>query len=1073
MRFLQTIKTDLKALRITNLRLYWVGRLFSLTGSWAQALALVWLVFELTGSSFQVGLVIALQLAPVLMLRPFGGVHSLRRDRRRILSATQFCMAMQAFVLFFLTLVELIQPSHIMALAALLGIVNAIESPIRKDFLRQMSGDRDFKSAIALERFAFRFSGVIGPIIGGLLISSLGIASVFLINAMTFFAVLTVLSVIREQDLYELSPDASRNGWTEAKAGFRNLREAVPQRQAVAVNCVIATFGMGLCVLIPEMARDALMIGASGFGVLTAALGLGFFLGGAFMILVPRPADLRIVLLSAVGFVVLAALLVLTYGKASFSVSALILLGVGFVAFTTASGTRNSLSESAPKELSRAVEFFHGTANYGFLILGSLIAGIAARFIGIPTTLWIGAGIAALAAFLFWWKMNRHRLSAKPFRAAASSVSGLSRSVVNSKVSTGLRSAVGTGASTLGSWARKGASGFGTAAGRGASGLWSGAKKGASGLRTVVGRGASGLGSGAKKGASGLRSAVGTGAPALWSAMSSGASSVASVAGSGVSGLLKQPARVRGAICSLRSSRVRDADQQVGSGLDEGQDSAGQVPDAIQLASPQHEELDMPSETPVADRQQPHETDAAPPPEIDTTPLPEIDTPPRPEIDTTPPPEVDTPLPPEIDTTPPPEIDRPPRPEIDTPLPEIKKPERKPRKPIRRPLLDLTRPWRAFTSRVSSLVRGFAGIHISTPSLKRKKVRTAKRHEKPGTRKVRGRHRRALLWKARDARTGIDLGANSIKLVRCVGSAGLRFITHAGIEDWESTETGEDKILAASALDRLLSRLGLRKRHLGRVAVGVGGENVAISEVLLPPLTEGELRKALPFEAKRHLFLDRLDNPMLDFQIMGPVQTEEGNDSPEMRVVLAAVSGSYRTSILETLARVGLEPEVIDLESLAGLNALLTHVPFDRGDDHAVGLLDLGAKQASLHLTHPGGGLLTRLVAPGVPRGNSGVVDHYVKGLVSSIQETLTYYRARQRRVVESLFLAGGGALQSKITEKIQESLSIPVEIFDPLKDGVSSAECEETVAACGPRLVTAYGLTRWWDTPAAERGRP
>jgi Tfp pilus assembly PilM family ATPase/predicted MFS family arabinose efflux permease len=954
-------------------------------------------------------------------------------------------MAMQAFVLFFLTLVELIQASHIMALAAILGIVNAIESPVRKGFLRQMAGDRHSASAIALQRFSFRFGGVLGPFIGGLLISSLGIASVFLVNAITFFAVLTMLSIIRERDLYELSPDAGHNTWVEVKSGFRHLREAIPQRYAIALNCVVAAFGMGLCVLIPEMARDALRIGASDFGLLIAALGLGFFLGGAFMISVPRPADLRIVLLSAMGSVVLVALLVLTYGEAPFSVSSLIVLGVGFVAFTTASATKNSLCEKAPNEMSEAIELAHGTVNYAFLILGSLVAGIAAKFIGIPTTLWIGAEITGLAAFLFWWKQSRHRLSAEPLRAAASSVSGLSRSVVNSKASTGLRSAVGTGASTLGS--------------------------------------------GARKGASGVRSAVGKGAPALWSVISSGASSVGSAAGSGISGLLKQPSRVRGAIRSLQSSRVRDTSPKEEPGLEEEHDSAKQIPDAVQVTLPQREELEVPSEVPVADHQEPPEIDTKPLPEIDTTPRPEIETAPPPEvdtikpleIDTAPPPKVDTAAP-EIDTKPPPEIDATLSPEIDTTPPPkidattppgIKKREKKPRKPIPRSSLSLTRPWRAFASRASNLVRGLGRIRSATPSLKRKKVRAIERRREPKGRKARIPHRRALLWKGRNPRTGIDLGANNIKVVRCVGSAKLRVITHAGIEDWEPTETGEDKIRAASALDRLLRRLGLRKRHLGRVAVGVGGENVALSEVLLPPLTEGELRKALPFEAKRHLFLDRLDNPMLDFQIMGPVQTASDNDSPEMRVVLAAVSGSYRTSIIETLAQVGLEPEVIDLESLAGLNALLTHVPFGSDDDHAVGLLDLGAKQASLHLTHPSGGLLTRLVAPGVPQGNSGAVDHYVKGLVSSIQETLTYYRARQRRVVESLFLAGGGALRSKVTERIRESLSVPVEIFDPLKDGVSSAECEETVAACGPRLVTAYGLTRWWDEPAAERGRP
>ncbi|MFO7653331.1 MAG: pilus assembly protein PilM [Candidatus Krumholzibacteriia bacterium] len=353
----------------------------------------------------------------------------------------------------------------------------------------------------------------------------------------------------------------------------------------------------------------------------------------------------------------------------------------------------------------------------------------------------------------------------------------------------------------------------------------------------------------------------------------------------------------------------------------------------------------------------------------------------------------------------------------------------------------------------------------------------------------------------RTVRTGIDLGGAAVKLVRGRGVPQLQAITHvgwepigeavegriisvgvaptddperapgpdpatarAGLPDAQPSPTAADlgSDTAGKALKRLLGRLQLGRRNLGRVAVGLGGEAASFREVELPPLTEAELRRALPFEARRHLNLDQMTDPVLDFQILGPGDQDPETGAEQVRVLLAAVARGERDRLLKALRVAGVEPEVVDLQPLAGLNAVLAQMqPPAAG---AIALLDVGARHAAVHVSGTDGALLSRTLPGGGPPTNGERLNVWCTNLAAQLSETLTFYRGRQRRQVESVVLAGYGSLVPGLRELLQQNLKTPLTVLDPLASLADGARGREDAQGREPLFLTACGLCRWWD---------
>lgn len=311
----------------------------------------------------------------------------------------------------------------------------------------------------------------------------------------------------------------------------------------------------------------------------------------------------------------------------------------------------------------------------------------------------------------------------------------------------------------------------------------------------------------------------------------------------------------------------------------------------------------------------------------------------------------------------------------------------------------------------------------------------------------------------KSACTGIDLGSTSIKVVRGIGASGRLRVTHVGLTEL-SDPSPRSSEQTSTALKELLSDLKLHKGGLGRVAVGVRGDGVSVREVLLPAMRRDEVERALPFEAKRHLFLDGMESPLFSFQILGETAPEAEGEAPQMRTLLAAVAKPKRDYVLGVLRGVGLEPEVIDVDALANANALMAgHAA--SVNSGSVGVLDLGKSNAELCLAHADGGVLMRVVGPGAPdREGSRPSDAYPLELAASVQETVTYYRGRHRKEVETICLAGGGALIPDLAEVLSEHAGTTVSVMNPLvNDRSSIVSGDLLVDESGSRFVTAYGL--------------
>src|SRR4249920_2491907 len=190
------------ALRHRNFRLFWFGQMISLTGTWMQTIGQAWLVLQLTQSAWLLGIVGALQFLPVMLLSLFGGVLADRVPKRKVLLFTQSFAMLQATVLWTLVATGEVRLWHVLVLATLLGLTNAIDMPTRQAFVVEMVGREDLPNAIALNSSLFNLARIVGPGIGGIIIAWMGVAPLFLLNAISFIPVIIGLALIDFSDLY-------------------------------------------------------------------------------------------------------------------------------------------------------------------------------------------------------------------------------------------------------------------------------------------------------------------------------------------------------------------------------------------------------------------------------------------------------------------------------------------------------------------------------------------------------------------------------------------------------------------------------------------------------------------------------------------------------------------------------------------------------------------------------------------------------------------------------------------------------------------------------------------------------
>src|SRR2546426_2687777 len=253
------------ALRHRNFRLFWFGQLISLIGTWMQSIGQAWLVLQLTHSAWLLGVVGALQFLPIMLLSLFGGVLADRLPKRRVLLFTQSFAMLQAVVLWILVASGNVQVWEVLVLASLLGLTNSVDMPTRQAFVVEMVGREDLPNAIALNSSLFNMARVVGPGLGGLIIAWLGVAPLFLLNAISFIAVIAGIALIDMKQLHasvkpsDLLKDAPRKGTIQSlREGLAYVMRTPAILLIIAVLGVISLFGINFNVVLPLFATDVL-----------------------------------------------------------------------------------------------------------------------------------------------------------------------------------------------------------------------------------------------------------------------------------------------------------------------------------------------------------------------------------------------------------------------------------------------------------------------------------------------------------------------------------------------------------------------------------------------------------------------------------------------------------------------------------------------------------------------------------------------------------------------------------------------------------------------------------------------
>jgi MFS family permease len=381
----------LGALRHRDFRLFWIGQLISQIGTWMQSVAQAWLVLELTHSPLHLGIVSALQFTPVLFLSPVGGVLSDRFAKRKVLLISQTAMQLQAFVLAALVWSGRVEYWHVAVLAAVYGLSRAIDIPARQSYITDLVGRSDLPNAVALNSVVMNGARIVGPAVAGLLIAAFGVALAFLLNGVSFVAVLVALVAIRTEG----RPDVGRLGIREGVLSALNYAAGTPPVAfTLGLMVVVSLLVLNFNVIVPLVARNVLNQDAHGFGLLMSSLGAGA-VAGAFGVALFRRGQPPLAFLVASGALLCAGLAALA-AVSHFFLAALVLalLGCCQILFTT--GCNTTLQLIAPNELRGRVMGLYTVTFAGMTPFGSLLIGWVAEHQGIRMACAAGGAIGLL-----------------------------------------------------------------------------------------------------------------------------------------------------------------------------------------------------------------------------------------------------------------------------------------------------------------------------------------------------------------------------------------------------------------------------------------------------------------------------------------------------------------------------------------------------------------------------------------------------------------------------------------------------------------------------------------------------
>ncbi len=383
------LRRTFRSLRVRNYRLWFLGQTVSQSGTWMQAVAQSWLVWTLTHSAVDLGLTAALQFVPVLLLATVGGVIADRFDKRKVLLVTQTAFTLQAAALWLIVATGAVQLWMVWALALTMGVINAADNPSRQSFAVEMVGRDDLTNAVGLNSVIVNASRLIGPAIAGLLIATAGLSWTFLINAVSFGAVIAALLAMRPAELHRGRPVARAKG--QIRAGLRYAWGKWELRVPLLMMAAIGTLAFNFNVILPLFAGDVFHRGGGTLGALTAAMGMGALAGALFTASRRRPSYR---LLTVVVLLFGASIIAVAYAP-SLTTAFMLLVPLGAASVTFIATANSLLQLHSTAAMRGRVMALWAIVFLGSTPVGAPLTGFLAGHLGARTTLAL-AGVATV-----------------------------------------------------------------------------------------------------------------------------------------------------------------------------------------------------------------------------------------------------------------------------------------------------------------------------------------------------------------------------------------------------------------------------------------------------------------------------------------------------------------------------------------------------------------------------------------------------------------------------------------------------------------------------------------------------
>jgi MFS family permease len=406
------LKLMFRSLRHKNFRLFVEGQSLSLIGTWLQMVALTWLVYKMTNSALMLGIVGFAGQIPMFVVAPFAGVLADRWNRHKMLLFTQSLALVQALLLTILVFLNVIQIWHIIALSIILGIINAFDMPIRQAFVFDMIEDHkeDVGNAIALNSSMVNAARLIGPSIAGILIATVGEGWCFLVNSISFIAV--VVSLLRMKIKTKPKSAKEFKVFEQLKEGFNYSFNFTPIKNLILLLALVSLVSTSLTLLAPVFAKNYLEGGADTYGFLIAAYGSGALLGAIYLLNKKNVLGL--------GRLITIAVTIFGISTILFSVSRMFFLSTVLMFFAGSGmmlhiASTNTLLQTISEESKRGrVMSFYTMAFRGMSPFGSLIAGSLGTYLGAPSTLVLTGIISLMGAIIFYLKLPAIRKLVRP-----------------------------------------------------------------------------------------------------------------------------------------------------------------------------------------------------------------------------------------------------------------------------------------------------------------------------------------------------------------------------------------------------------------------------------------------------------------------------------------------------------------------------------------------------------------------------------------------------------------------------------------------------------------------------------